>query len=186
MSDPATALLGAAYSGLITVAEALPRGMVTLKADLTAATAKAVSDVTGAAMPDLRQITSGKMDVAWMAPDELLILCDHAEADAVTRALSDKLGQAHHLAINVSDARAVFLLEGDAIRDVLGKLTPADLSPGALPIGEMRRTRLAQVAAAIWFTSDTTAEVMCFRSVARYVFDVLTLSARPGSAVGFH
>jgi hypothetical protein len=33
--------------------------------------------------------------------------------------------------------------------------------------GEMRRTRLQQVPAAIWFESATEARVVCFRSVAR-------------------
>jgi sarcosine oxidase subunit gamma len=96
------------------------------------------------------------------------------------------MGSTHHLAVNVSDARAMFSLTGEAgpLKDVLAKVTPADMA--ALAPGEMRRTRLQQVPAAIWFESGTEARVVCFRSVARYVFDVLALSAKDGGAVGYH
>ncbi len=184
---------GALYDGIVRIAEGGLRGMVTLKADLAAA-ATAITAVTGAQMPEARRIVEGKVSVAWMAPDEVLILCDHAAADRMVADLGAKLGgaklggaklaTAHHLAVNVSDARAVFTLQGRAIKDVLGKLTPADLQ--ALAPGEMRRTRLAQIPAAIWFSDDSHATVICFRSVARYAFDLLSMSARPGAEVGHH
>jgi sarcosine oxidase subunit gamma len=80
----------------------------------------------------------------------------------------------------------MFILTGErgALRDVLAKITPADMA--ALAPGEMRRTRLQQVPAAIWFESETEARVVCFRSVAQYVFDLLALSAQEGGAVGYH
>ena len=178
MSDTAkSALPGAAAEGLVSVREMGLQGMVTLRADLGAA-AKAVKHVTGAAMPGVRAVTQGDaMSVAWMSPDELLILCDHARAGEVVSALTDALSGTHHLAVDVSDARAVFGLSGEAgpLRDVLAKITPADIA--ALEPGEMRRTRLQQVPAAIWFESATEARVVCFRSVAAYVFDLLRISA---------
>lgn len=182
MSNAVSALQGASSNGSVTVREAGLCGMVTLKADLKAA-AKAVKEVTDQAMPEARRITKGTMSVAWMAPDEVLILCDHAEADAVVAKLTRALKDTHHLAVNVSDARAIFMVEGGAIKDVLGKLTPADL--GALEPLEMRRSRLAQIAAAFWIEGDT-ATVICFRSVAQYAFDLLTRAAAPGGEVGYH
>ena len=99
----------------------------------------------------------------------------------------DKLLYSYHaLVTDVSDARAMFELRGGGLRDVLAKLTPADMSAAALPPGELRRSRLAQVPAAFWLRSETAAQVICFRSVARYVFDLLKTAAQPGSAVGFH
>jgi sarcosine oxidase subunit gamma len=123
-----------------------------------------------------------------MSPDEVLILCDHGAAPGVVRDLSAALAGRHHLVADVSDARATFVLTGEAgaLRDVLAKLTPADMDARALPPGEMRRTRLAQVAGAVWFESQTEARVICFRSVAAYVFDLLAMSARTGGAVGYH
>jgi sarcosine oxidase subunit gamma len=47
-----------------------------------------------------------------------------------------------------------------------------------------RRTRMGQVPAAFWLRDDGAFEVICFRSVARYMFDQLCVAAQPGSAVG--
>lgn len=182
MSDSVSALQGAAATGQVTVTEAGLQGMVTLKADLTAA-APAVQSVTGQAMPGVRRITEGAVSIAWMAPDEVLILCDHDKADALVADLSEALAGTHHLVVNVSDARAVFTLTGPGIKDVLGKVTPADL--GALAEAEVRRSRLAQIAGAFWISGDT-ATVICFRSVAQYAFDLLRTSAALGGEVGYH
>jgi sarcosine oxidase subunit gamma len=181
-----SALNGAEAEGLVALREMGLQGMVSLRADLSQA-GSAVKKVTGAEMPGQRAVTSGKnATVAWMSPDELLILCDHGAADTIVAELAKALKGQHHLAVNVSDARAMFALSGDAgaLRDVLAKITPADMA--TLAPGEMRRTRLQQVPAAIWFESATEARVVCFRSVARYVFDLLALSARDGGVVGYH
>ena len=140
-------------------------------------------------MPGPRAISAGQgCRVAWMSPDELMILCDHAQADRMVADLTAALAGQHHLAVNVSDARALFRVSGaeGPLRDTLAKITPADMAADALPPGEMRRTRLQQVAGAIWFETATEARVICFRSVAQYTFDLLAMSARPGGAVGYH
>ena len=187
MSEHAvSALPGAEARGLVTIREMGLQGMVTLRADLSGA-AKAVARVTGAELPEPRRISAGKdCAVAWMSPDEVLILCDHGQAGKLAFDLTEALTGKPHLAVDVSDARAMFSVTGEAgqLRDVLAKITPADI--GALPLGEMRRTRVQQAAGAIWFHSETEARVICFRSVARYVFDLLAMSAREGGAVGYH
>lgn len=188
MSEIATALSGAGYDGLVHVAEAPVQGMITLRADLSsAALAKTVKDATGADLPAVRAMTTGKSgSCLWMSPDELLILCDYAKAPDMAAALSGALAGAHHLCAVVSDARAVFTLRGVALREVLGKLAPVDLSPDQFRPGQVRRTRMAQVAAAFWLTDDQTAQVVCFRSVGQYMFDLLCTVAQPGSVVGFY
>jgi sarcosine oxidase gamma subunit len=47
--------------------------------------------------------------VAWMSPDELLILCDHGAADGYRGGARRGAEGQHHLAVNVSDARAMFI-----------------------------------------------------------------------------
>ncbi|MEM6825878.1 MAG: sarcosine oxidase subunit gamma family protein [Pseudomonadota bacterium] len=185
MSEPLGALAGAVADGLARCEAAGPRGMVTLKGDLSAAPLKeAATGVTGVAFPDPLDIhLAGENGLAWMAPDEVLLLVPHAEADAAAQALGDALSGAHHLAVNVSDARALITVSGPAAREVLAKLTPVDLH-GFSP-GQIRRTRLAQVSAAFWMRDAETFEIVCFRSVAVYVFDVLTEAARQGSRVGY-
>ena len=86
----------------------------------------------------------------------------------------------------MSDARAVYDLSGKAIRDVLAKGSPADMSADALPVGEVRRTRIAQLAVAFWLTDDNTARLVCFRSVAGYIRDWLENASEKGTEVGFH
>jgi sarcosine oxidase subunit gamma len=67
----------------------------------------------------------------------------------------------------------------------VAKLAPVDLSPDAFKPGEIRRTRLAQAAAAFHLRDNETCEIVCFRSVAQYVFDVLKSVSRPGGEVGY-
>ena len=184
-----SALPGATYSGIVALREVGLVGMITLRADLSdAGNAAAVRAVTGCDIPQTRALSGqhGGTQVAWMSPDELLILCPHAQADAMVSALTEAFGEAHHLAVNVSDARAVFEMSGAAWRDVLAKVTPADLSRDAFGPGDMRRTRLAQVPAALWISGEDSVRVVCFRSVAQYVFDLLSVSAKPGGEVGYH
>ena len=189
MSDRVSAMAGETFSGSVEVAEAGLVGMVAIRGDLGDGDfAEGVAKALGVPVPGKRQVTGeGGLSLLWMSPDELLLVCAHDEADDKVRSLSEALGDQHHLAVNVSDARAVFRLEGEgaAIREVLAKLTPADVRPGSLPTGEVRRTRMAQVPAAFWFEAEGRASVVCFRSVAAYVFGLLSNVAASGSEVGY-
>ncbi len=189
MSEAVSALADARSSGTIEVAEAGLQGMLTIRGDLAdTGFSDAIKTVTGMDIPSRRQSTSSDSDtLLWMSPDELMLLCRHDEAEARVQALAKALSDHHHLVANVSDARAEFTLsgEGAAIREVLAKISPADMRAAALPIGEVRRTRVAQVAAAYWFSAEDRAHLICFRSVARYVFDLLKTSSASGSSVGY-
>ncbi len=101
--------------------------------------------------------------------------------------LQAALSGTHHLAENVSDARALIALSGpDArVREVLAKLAPVDLHPAHFKPGDIRRTRLAQVAGAFWMAEAGQANVICFRSVAQYVFDLLSAAADPAASVDY-
>jgi sarcosine oxidase subunit gamma len=186
MSEARSALPGAAFAGTVRIEEVGLRGMVTLRADLRAAKVrKAVKDAVGVDIPGTRKTAlAGGRGALWMSPDELLVL--HTDAPATVAKLSKALEGVHHLAVEVSDARAVFRLTGDldAAREVLAKLTPADLSPAAFVEGEVRRTKLGQVAAAFWIEDDGIT-LVSFRSVARYVFDLLSNAAASGTEVGY-
>jgi sarcosine oxidase subunit gamma len=183
MSDPVTPLAGASFAGFATVRETGPQGMITLRCahDLPRL-AHAVKTAVGTGLPAPRRIVmDGAWGAGWMSPDELLLLCPRDQVPTALAALAQALAGSHHLAADVSDARAVFRVDGPRARDVLAKLTPADLA--ALAPHEVRRSRLAQVAAAFW-TDGQGFTVITFRSVARYAFDVLANAARPGSEIG--
>lgn len=189
MSKSVSALSGESYTGTITVEDTGLRGMMTLRGDFgDAGLQKAVTALTGTEFPAMREAkTNGESGICWMSPDELLVLLPYEGVGAALATLSEKLAGTHHLVVDVSDARAVFSLSGKgvAIRETLAKLTPADMRAAALPVGEMRRSRLAQVPAAFWFEDEDVATVICFRSVADYVFGILKASANLGGEVGY-
>ena len=187
MSEPVSALKGAEFAaGIAHVSELGPRGMITLRGDLSArGFTKVVSAVAGVAVPDVRQCTlDGTNGIAWMSPDEVLVMCAYAEAAQKAASLSEKLAKLHALCANVSDARAVFEVRGPNAREVMAKLAPVDLHPAQFTTGMFRRTRIAQVPAAFWMPEEDVFHIVCFRSVAEYVFDVLSVAAQPGSEVG--
>ena len=188
MFEPITALKNASYrTGIADVSELPSRGMITVRGDLTAAyLRKAASAVTGAKLPEQRMITGdGVRGLAWMSPDELLVMCSYADVPAALETLN-KASEGHFaLVANVSDARAVFEVKGPNAREVMAKLAPVDMSPAAFASGMFRRTRMAQVPAAFWLRDEETLQIVCFRSVAQYVFDLLKVAAQPGSEVWY-
>jgi len=160
-----------------------PNGMVTIRGDFASAPfAASLREVTGLSVPDTRRITlDGQSALGWMSPDELLWLCENGPNSAA--ALSKALGEQHSLIVDVSDARARFRIEGSGAREVIAKGAPVDMAK--LSLGEIRRTRLGQVAVAFWMSEGNEAiDLICFRSVAGFVEEWLINAARPGTLPG--
>ncbi|HHX89726.1 MAG TPA: sarcosine oxidase subunit gamma [Paracoccus sp.] len=187
MHDTTSALPGFKYEGLVRVAEGGARGMITLRGDLaTPRLAQALQAHLGAPMPGQRRVTNGAGGgaVAWMSPDELLILTEHGAVPAMIAALEGATTGEFVTLADVSDARAVFTIKGVQARDVLAKICPVDFD--ALRPGQIRRTRAAQVAAALICEDDDCFALICFRSVAHYMADLLATVSAPGGAVGLY
>jgi sarcosine oxidase subunit gamma len=174
-------------SGIANIEEIGLQGMITLRGDLSkAAVKKAATSVTGVEMPAQGQANhDGDFGICWMSTDELLVLCPHDQVADRLAKMHKALGNAHALAVDVSDARACLRISGPSAREVMAKLTPVDLSPDAFKPGMFRRTRMAQVAAAFWVVDRETFQVVSFRSNAQYVFDLLKVAAQNGSEGGF-
>ena len=180
MHDPVSALGQVSYDGFAKVREIGPLGMISLRAKPDVpGLAEAIRAVTGTAVP-----AQGRIEVAddraagWMSPDEYLLILPYGEVSAAMASLAEALKGQHHLAVVVSDARAVFRIEGDRADQVIRKLAPVDMD--RLSVGELRRTRVAQVAAAFW-RQDDGFTLVCFRSVAGYMMGLLSHAAAPGS-----
>lgn len=185
MAEPVSALGGrVAEQGLsIRIQDRGPVGQVLLRggAQVQAAGLAAL----GLAAPGLRQVVQeGGRAVVWLAPDEVLVLCPHGEAPGLAAALGTALAGQHHLALDVSDARAVLRLTGAGVGEVLAKGAPVDLRDAAFPVGSVRRTHLGQIAVAFWRVDAQTYDLVCFRSVAGHVFDWLVRGAARGTEVG--
>lgn len=161
-------------------------GMITLRGDLSSAKLKkAVKEACGVEMPGQRGIAfAGESGAAWMSPDEALLMVPYASVDDALAKIEAALKGEHFLAVNVSDARAVFQLQGAAVREVIAKLCPVDMAPEAFGPGMIRRTRMAQIPAAFWMVDDETIRVVCFRSVAEYAFNLLKDAAERGGEAG--
>jgi sarcosine oxidase, subunit gamma len=180
MSDAVSALGGASFDGFATIREIGPLGMISLrcKHDVKALP-KAIKTAVGVAMPGVRRIVrDGAWAAGWMSPDEVLLVLPYDQVEKTLSGLAKSLAGAHFLAVDVSDARAVFRVEGGQADQVLMKLAPVDLA--AMAPDELRRTRMAQVAGAFW-AADGGYTVVCFRSVAGYVMGLLTHAAQPGA-----
>lgn len=186
MRDPVAPLGNASFDGFCQIKEIGPLGMISLRAKPDVAElAAAVKAAVGTAVPAQRRIeiaggANGSRACGWMSPDEYILILPYAETGAAMDAIAKEMGAAHHLAAVVSDARAVFRVEGDKAAQVLAKLCPVDFE--TLAEGELRRTRAAQVAAAFWKDGNGFT-VVCFRSVAAYVMGLLSHSATPGSEI---
>lgn len=182
MSNPVSALQGKTAPGEVTIREAGLRGMIILRGDLADKKLRNVcKSLTGAAFPEKGQAnTDADKGLCWMSPDEVLVLVPYAEVGAAVAQIDAALAGSHYLAENVSDARAVLHVEGSFGREVIAKLAPVDMAPVSFQPGDFRRTRLGQVAAAFWMRDEDTIDVICFRSVAGYTFDLLAASAKAG------
>lgn len=155
-------------------------GMITIRADPDRA-GDALAEAAGLAMPDRTGITiDGSRALGWMSPDELLLILPAAELAEALVLLDQALTGEHGLAVDVSDARAVFDVTGPHAADVIAKLAPVDAA--AMPEGHLRRTRLAQTAAAIW-RIEGGFRIIGFRSVADYTALILANAALPGSGL---
>lgn len=165
---------------LASVTEVTGLGMVQIRADLDYC-GDAIAEAAGLAIPaQTRIVTAHDRALGWMAHDELLLILPRAEAAATEAQLDDALADTHHLVLDVSDMRCVFDVTGPAPEQVLAKLSPTDFT--ALPEDGLRRTRVAQVAAAFW-PIPGGFRVIAFRSVSAYLRKLLETAAAPGSSL---
>ena len=118
-------------------------------------------------------------------PDEVLVLCDYTAVAGLVKKLDKALKGLHFMAVNVSDARAVFTLSGaGGARCFWQRVRRFDMSK--FGVGEVARSRLGQVAVAFWLSDEGTARLVCFRSVGEHVFEWLRVAADKTAGVGFY
>jgi sarcosine oxidase subunit gamma len=188
VSAPVSALAGArSHDAFIGIEDTGLRGQVLLKGDLgSPEMVSAVKEIADVDVPGTWTVRmQGGRGAVWMAPDELLLLLPHAEAGAAAARLGGMLAGRHHLALDVSDMRAVLRLTGRLAGEVLAKGVPCDLSDRAFPPGSARRTTTAGIAVALWRLEPEIWEIAAFRSQARHLFAFLEDGARPGAEVGY-
>lgn len=187
MSNPIAALPDAAYAGYAEITATNLRGMIALRGDLASTKLRdAVTKLTSCTVPKPRKINAKAANaVAWMSTDELLILLPYSKVGAVLKKFEVELRGQHFLAVDVSDARASFRIDGPKCREIIAKISPANVAHDSFQPGQIIRSRVGQVAAAFWIEDANSIELVCFRSVADYVFGLLKNAAKPGGEVDF-
>lgn len=184
MADPVSAAGGASFSGpAASIRDLGATGMITIRGDFADERfAGAVQQVLGAPIPGVRRMEPcNDGGLAWMSPDELLLVTSYAKAGETLAALSKALEGVHHLVADVSDARTVLKVSGAGARELLASGAPVDLSPGAFGPGDLRRTQFGQIAAAFWCCGDGSFQVVCFRSLGLYLMNWLKTAAKSGA-----
>lgn len=141
----------------------------------------ALEKVMGLPLPGPRAFLTGTQGraVAWASPDEFWLFLPQASLAAAQKALAAALAGVPHLLADMSEARTGFLLEGAGAEAALSRLTPTDFA--RFPEGELRRTRLAQVACGYWREGAGFA-LLVFRSVAPYAEALLENAAAAARA----
>ena len=154
-----------------------PVGMISLRGELSIL-GPAVEAATGCPLPEMRMSTRTEAaTVLWMSPDELLVVCDHGAARDLAARLTEALAEEFATVCVVSDARQMFEVRGAGAERLLQKIMPVDFD--RMRPSEVRRTRMAQIPAALWRHGEGF-RLVCFRSVADYAMDLLETSRPVG------
>jgi sarcosine oxidase, subunit gamma len=128
---------------------------------------------------------AGEAAALWLSVDQWLITCPRTEAPSLQARLAQALAGVHALAIDMSDARAIFRIEGDNGREVLNKGTSVDFTEPAIAAGFVRRIRYAEVAALVHVrsTAPFASDLYVFRSYAAYAWSFLSFTGRKAARV---
>ena len=150
-------------------------GMVSVKVNpLDAKVREIVQSISGTQCPPIGKISYGKkMSVGWMSTDEYAIFGKSSDATKLVNRIGLKLKKYDHLCLNMSDSRRCFRLTGKGWREVLSKGTPTDISPQAFANGVLRRTRIANVAVAIWSFNENEVFIISMTSVGDFMLEWL-------------
>ncbi|MEV6114638.1 sarcosine oxidase subunit gamma family protein [Streptomyces sp. NPDC052109] len=125
--------------------------MVNLRVDPVSEAADRIEKALGTPLPREcgRTTASGPHTVAWLGPDEWLVL-SQAEAVAVAAELREALEGRPGSVVDVSANRTTLELSGPAARQVMEKGCPLDLHPRAFGPGHAVSTTVGPVPVLLW------------------------------------
>jgi sarcosine oxidase subunit gamma len=127
----------------------------------------------------------GAVGALWLSVDQWLITLPRQEAASFHARLAQALHGIHALAVDMSDARAIFRLEGENAREVLNKGTSVDFTAPEIEPGLVRRIRYAEIAALVHVrsTSPYACDLYVFRSYAEHAWSYLLFTAREAARI---
>ena len=148
-------------------------GHINLRGDSADETFQAeVERVIGARAPIKSNAVSrvGDTLVAWLGPDEWLVVSPPDVKDGLAAKLQEALTGLHVSVNDISGGQTIIRLRGARARDVLSKGCPVDLHPRAFGAGQCAQSHIAKSNALIIQLDDTpTYDVIVRRSFADYL-----------------
>ena len=154
--------------------------MVNVRVDPASEAAGRIEKALGAPLP--RQCgdttASGPHTVAWLGPDEWLVL-SQAEEAVVAAELREAIGGDPGSVVALSANRTTLELSGPAAREVLEKGCPLDLHPRSFTPGQAVSTTVGPVAVLLWQVDETPTYRLFPRSsfadyLARWLIDAMS------------
>ncbi|MBF9058950.1 sarcosine oxidase subunit gamma [Rhodobacterales bacterium HKCCSP123] len=115
---------------------------------------------------------TGDARIAWSGLDQAFLM----------GVMPDRALAAHAALTDQSDAWTHLVLEGAAVRDVLARWMPVELSPSACPPGSARRSLVGHMTALVLHPGGDRFEILVFRSMAATAIHELTRSMRAVAA----
>jgi sarcosine oxidase subunit gamma len=175
----------AAGSRAVAVAELPFTTMVNLRVAPSSEAAQRIETTLGAPLPQQcgRTSTSGGHTIAWLGPDEWLVLSE-ADAPTLVAELRAALGPDPGSAVDVSANRTTLELGGPSARQVLEKGCPLDLHPRSFGPGQAISTTVGPVPVLLWQTNNAPTYRLLPRSsfadyLARWLIDAMGEYAAP-------
>ena len=132
---------------------------------------KVMSRHFGTALPEGANSfsVSGDRRVLWLGPDESLLICADQDAAELHRTLITQLSHQHFQLTILSDALAVYELNGPYVREILAKGCALDLHVSAFQPGQCAQSNLDRVAVVLMCEAVNSFRLICRTSFADYV-----------------
>ena len=187
LKEPSFVDKGRASNPMVEIRKLDQIGMIAIRGETESPELRDAMKLIGGAVPGKCEIIgSPDLLAAWMAPDEILVMLPEEQVRDAADKLESALQDEHFLCIDVSDMRSCVEVSGDGSRDLLAKGTPADVSPEAFRIGQIRRSLFAQIQAAFWLAGEHTVRLLCRRSETDHMLTWLReMAPREGSQLYF-
>jgi sarcosine oxidase subunit gamma len=116
---------------------------------------------------------AGELLLAWLGPDEWLLLTPPGAAPALQKALEGALAGLHAGVVEISDGNTVIGLEGTDAAEILACECPLDFHPRVFPVGSCAQSVIGKSNVLILREDAQRFAVVVRRSFAEYLHALL-------------
>ncbi|QUX96270.1 sarcosine oxidase subunit gamma [Marinomonas sp. CT5] len=170
-SDLATMAKKGPQEGGVYFHERKLMGLLTLRCVPSDEQKSVIESLLGVALPmePLTSVTTDKVSVRWISPDEWLIIVAGDQAFELESRFQETL-PGHYALVNISGGTTIYDVSGSQVVNMLKKSTSVDLYPTEFPVGKVVSTVFAKSSAMICRLADDKFELVVRRSFADYLW----------------